>query len=172
MAYKSRVIVISQSPLVYRHWSLFRLWHQQGLIGIRNVTTYAKDFHRLVLLIKYGLHFPLGNYNTSRTILFAQSSRKKPAGILKKHVIPTSSQIGNTNLFDPCSPICKFLNNKLVISNKSDQTEIGEDGQYKVVYLGMGVFSANAPNPVMMAVGTMMGHLVYGLVFGLSTRGK
>ena len=38
--------------------------------------------------------------------------------------------------------------------------------------MGMGVFSANAPNPVMMMVGTMMGHLVYGLVLGLSAKGE
>ena len=38
--------------------------------------------------------------------------------------------------------------------------------------MGMGVFSANAPNPVMMVVGTMMGHLVYGLVLGLSAKGE
>ncbi|MGF7080366.1 DUF6789 family protein [Mucilaginibacter sp. UYCu711] len=38
--------------------------------------------------------------------------------------------------------------------------------------MGMGVFSANSPNPVMMVVGTMMGHLVYGLVLGLSTKGE
>ena len=38
--------------------------------------------------------------------------------------------------------------------------------------MGMGVFSADAPNPVIMVVGTMMGHLVYGLVLGLSTKGE
>lgn len=38
--------------------------------------------------------------------------------------------------------------------------------------MGMGVFSANAPNPFMMVVGIMMGHLVYGLVLGLSTKGE
>ncbi len=38
--------------------------------------------------------------------------------------------------------------------------------------MGMGLFSANAPNQVMMVLGTMMGHLVYGLVLGLSTKGE
>jgi hypothetical protein len=36
--------------------------------------------------------------------------------------------------------------------------------------MGMGLFSSNAPDAVKMVMGTLMGHLVYGLVLGLATK--
>ncbi len=36
--------------------------------------------------------------------------------------------------------------------------------------MGMGIFSANSPDALKMVMGTLMGHLVYGLVLGLSTK--
>jgi uncharacterized membrane protein YagU involved in acid resistance len=36
--------------------------------------------------------------------------------------------------------------------------------------MGMGVFSANSQEPMKMVMGTLMGHLVYGLVLGISTK--
>lgn len=38
--------------------------------------------------------------------------------------------------------------------------------------MGMGVFSSLAPEPLKMVIGTMMGHLIYGLILGLTIRGK
>lgn len=32
--------------------------------------------------------------------------------------------------------------------------------------MGKGVFSANTPAPMMMVLGTMMGHIVYGAILG------
>jgi len=36
--------------------------------------------------------------------------------------------------------------------------------------MGMGIFSANAPEQVKMIMGTLIGHLVYGLILGLTTK--
>jgi uncharacterized membrane protein YagU involved in acid resistance len=36
--------------------------------------------------------------------------------------------------------------------------------------MGMGIFSANSPDAFEMVIGTLMGHLVYGLVLGISTK--
>jgi uncharacterized membrane protein YagU involved in acid resistance len=36
--------------------------------------------------------------------------------------------------------------------------------------MGMGVFSANSTEALKMVMGTLMGHLVYGLVLGISTK--
>lgn len=36
--------------------------------------------------------------------------------------------------------------------------------------MGMGIFSSNSPDPLKMVMGTLMGHLVYGLVLGLTTK--
>lgn len=38
--------------------------------------------------------------------------------------------------------------------------------------MGMGVFSMNSPEPMKMVIGTLMGHLLYGLVLGLTTAGE
>jgi uncharacterized membrane protein YagU involved in acid resistance len=38
--------------------------------------------------------------------------------------------------------------------------------------MGMGVFSANSPEAMKMVMGTLMGHLVYGLVLGITTKHK
>ena len=36
--------------------------------------------------------------------------------------------------------------------------------------MSMGVFSVNSTDPMKMVMGTLMGHLVYGLVLGISTK--
>jgi uncharacterized membrane protein YagU involved in acid resistance len=36
--------------------------------------------------------------------------------------------------------------------------------------MGMGIFSANSPDALKMVIGTLMGHMVYGLVLGFSTK--
>ena len=38
--------------------------------------------------------------------------------------------------------------------------------------MGMGLFSADAPNQMMMVIGTLVAHLVYGLVLGLIAKGE
>lgn len=38
--------------------------------------------------------------------------------------------------------------------------------------MGMGVFSSLTPEPIKMLIGTMMGHLIYGLILGLTIKGK
>jgi uncharacterized membrane protein YagU involved in acid resistance len=36
--------------------------------------------------------------------------------------------------------------------------------------MGMGLFSANSPEAMKMVMGTLMGHLVYGLVLGITAK--
>ena len=36
--------------------------------------------------------------------------------------------------------------------------------------MGTGIFSSNAPDALKIVMGTLMGHLVYGLVLGLTTK--